>query len=71
MLKKILIIFILILNILTINCFADDIELENFPEEEIWEDVKNVDATINENPPQLNSRAAIIYDRTSKTVIYG
>lgn len=70
MLKKITIIIILVLNILTINCYADDIEIENFTEE-IWEEIKTVDNNSKIKEPSLNSRAAIIYDRTSKTVIYG
>lgn len=71
MVKKIIIIIILLVDILTVNSYADDIELENFPAEEIWEEIKNVEAKTENNVPNLNSRAAIIYDRISKTVIYG
>lgn len=70
MLKKVIILSTLIINILTINCYADDIELEDFSEE-IWEEIKSTGASTEEKLPSLNSRAAIIYDRTSKTVIYG
>lgn len=71
MLRKIAISSLIILNIFTIICYADEVELENFPVEEIWNEIQSVSAENNTNPPSLNSRAAIVFDRTSKTVIYG
>ncbi len=71
MLRKIVVIILVILNLLTLVCYADDIDLENFPAEEIWEEIQNVNKQVNSNPPTLNSRAAIIFDRESKTVIFG
>ena len=71
MLRKIIILFFIILNILTLICYADNVDLEIFPAEEIWEEIQNVNNQINSNPPKLNSRAAIIFDRESKTVIFG
>ena len=70
MLRKIVVIILVILNLLTLVCYADDIDLENFPAEEIWEEIQNVNKQVNSNPPTLNSRAAIIFDRESKTVIF-
>lgn len=70
MLRKVIIIFLIVLNIFTLVCYADNIDLEIFPAEEIWEEVQNVNQQLNTNPPKLNSRAAIIFDRESKTVIY-
>lgn len=70
MLKKVIILFLIVLNIFTLACYADNIDLEIFPAEEIWEEVQNVNQQLNTNPPKLNSRAAIIFDRESKTVIY-
>lgn len=70
MLKKVIILFLIVLNIFTLVCYADNIDLEIFPAEEIWEEVQNVNQQLNTNPPKLNSRAAIIFDRESKTVIY-
>lgn len=71
MLRKIVVIILVILNLLTLVCYADDIDLENFPAEEIWEEIQNTNKQVNSNPPTLNSRAAIIFDRESKTVIFG
>ena len=71
MLRKIVISSVIILNIFSIVCYADEVELENFPEAEIWAEIESVSAENNTNPPSLNSRAAIVFDRTSKTVIYG
>ncbi|MBQ9297505.1 MAG: D-alanyl-D-alanine carboxypeptidase [Clostridia bacterium] len=71
MAKRILAILIIVLNIFSIISFADEEELEDFPFEEVWEEVKAANTKENINLPKLNSKAAIIFDRDSKTVIYG
>ena len=65
--KILLIIFIILFNI-SLPTFADDeeIEIENIDVGEIIQ--TSTDAT---NMPVINSRAAVIYDRTSGAVIYG
>ena len=68
MLKKILLIFILIFSVSAIS-YADEIELENFPVEELWAEIES--NTTKTDEPRLNSRAAIVFDRTSNTVIWG
>lgn len=70
MLKKICLIIVLILSISVVS-YADEIEIENFPEEELWEEIESVNKSSKSDEPKLNSRAAIVFDRTSKTVIYG
>ena len=67
MIKKILILIVFILSVSVVS-YADEIELENFPIDEIWEEIDNANNSVE---PNLNSRAAIVFDRTSKTVIYG
>lgn len=69
MLKKIFFITICVISIFSMTTYADEIELENFPEEELWNEIESI--TTNNEAPKLNSRAAIVYDRTSKTVLYG
>ena len=68
MLKKFLVIVVLILSISGVS-YADEIELENFPIDELWTEIENSNTKTDE--PSLNSRAAIVFDRTSKTVIWG
>lgn len=68
MLKKIFLLFILMFSISIIS-YADEIELENFPIEELWTEIENSNTKTDE--PKLNSRAAIIFDRTSRTVLWG
>ena len=67
-LKVILIIFIILFNI-TLPVFADD------EDDEIIEDIDFQDiiqtSTDVTNIPSINSRAAVIYDRATGTVIYG
>lgn len=65
--KKILIVFIIFFNIL-LPVLADDedFEIENIDVQKIVQ--TSTDVT---NIPVINSRAAVIYDRTSGTVIYG
>ena len=68
MLKKIFLLFILMFSISIIS-YGDEIELENFPIEELWTEIENSNTKTDE--PKLNSRAAIIFDRTSRTVLWG
>lgn len=65
---KIAIILLIILNIITLMniSMADDFDEEND------EDLESIEVNIdNSNIPQINSKAAIIYDRSSKKVLYG
>lgn len=61
-----ILIFLLLFNIVS-PVLADDIDDE-------FEDI-NLDSlqasTVSTDVPSLNSRAAVIYDRTSKKIIYG
>lgn len=69
--KKIInfiIIFILILNINIIS-IADDFDEENTNVNEIKENISDVSTNV-ENFPKVNSRAVLVFDRTSKKVIY-
>ncbi len=62
------IILILLLNFNLIS-IADDFDEEKMNESEIKENI--LDASTNvENLPKVNSRAVLIFDRTSKRVIY-
>lgn len=67
--KKIVIITVLLLNI-CLPIFADDIDEILEDEEQIKQDIIETSATV-EKTPQISSRAAIIYDRTSKRIIWG
>lgn len=59
------------IQILYINIvFADDYIDENYEADNIVIDLENV-STEPTKVPKLNSRAAVIFDRTSKTVLYG
>lgn len=69
--KKIIsmiLIFMLIINV-NIVTFADDQDEDEMNEEELKEDILNVSTTV-ENLPKINSRAVLIFDRTSKKVMY-
>ena len=74
--KKIIIIifFIMLLNIFNSNInFADDIldeEADELNKEYITEELENISAEPTKLP-NINSRAAVIYDRNSKLVLYG
>ena len=70
MIKKIFLIICIVFTISVIS-YADEIELENFPEEEIWKEIENANINNKIEEPKLNSRAAIVFDRTTKNVIYG
>lgn len=65
--KKIIAFVLMSILIFPVCCFAD--EENNEEEEQIPELVEAVSDSAEE--PNLNSRAAIIYDRNSKEVIYG
>ena len=65
---SIIIIFILILNI-NIITFADDVDEDDINKEELQEEILNVSTSV-ENIPKTNSRAVLIFDQTSKKVIY-
>lgn len=66
---KITIIFIIILNIFTPIIYADDEEDEELSQIELQQIVES--ATKPNEEPVLNSKSAIIYDRTTKKVIWG
>lgn len=63
-----IIIFVLILNISLVT-LADDQDEEITSNNEINEEILNVSTNV-ENLPQTNSKAVLIFDRTSKMVIY-
>ena len=67
LIKKILITIMLIIFIMPSLCFADEEETEE--ENDIPELVQA--ASISSGEPDINSRAAIVYDRASKEIIYG
>lgn len=74
MLKKFLatltVFITLILIINTKYVFADDDEEEDFKDTELQE-ILVESATLPTQEPTINSKAAIIYDRTTKKVIWG
>lgn len=63
-----MLIFMIIMNINIIS-LADDQDEEDINEEELQEELLNVSTNV-ENLPKTNSRAVLIFDRTSKKVIY-
>lgn len=65
--KRIFLIIILIINLLVITSNADEIDYEE--NDEIWEQTQEID-TKKEELPKINSRAVVVFDRESKTVIY-
>lgn len=65
--KKILITIMLIIFIIPSLCFADEEEIEE--ENDILKLVQA--ASMSSGEPDINSRAAIVYDRVSKEIIYG
>lgn len=65
---SIMIIFILIFNI-NITTYADDLDEEDISKEEVEEELLDVSTNV-ENMPKINSRAVLVFDRTSKKVIY-
>lgn len=65
---SIIVIFILIFNI-NIITFADDLDEDDINKQELQEEILNVSTSV-ENIPKTNSRAVLIFDRTSKKVMY-
>lgn len=68
--NKIFILFLIFITCFTIPVWADDIEEEDISIEDVQAlVVESAAQPIRE--PNLNARAAIIYDRTSKEMIWG
>lgn len=63
--KKVIVFILIFIMLFPIWCYADDEDTE----EEIPELVEAVSDSVEE--PNINSRAAIVYDRNSKQIIYG
>ena len=69
--KIVMIIVLLLSNMLIVNyIYADDIQDENIDENNIQIDIEEVSVEPTKIPV-INSRAAVIYDRSSKTILYG
>lgn len=68
-LLKIIIIFLILINICMPTIYADDEEEEELNEIELQDIVESAAKPSEE--PVVNSKAAIIYDRTTKKVIWG
>lgn len=68
-LLKIIMIFTIILNIFTPIIYADDEDDDELSQLELQEIVES--GTTPNEEPVLNSKAAIIYDRTTKKVMWG
>lgn len=66
---KIILILLILINICIPTIYADDGDEEELSESEFQEIVES--ATLPTNEPILNSKSAIIYDRTTKKVIWG
>lgn len=71
MFKKVSILLFIIVEIFTVVSYADELDSEEFHDQEIWMQIQDVDTNISQNPPKINSRSAIIFDRKSKAIIYG
>ena len=71
--RKYIIFLLIFINIVgfTKNIYADDIEIEEDSDSAwIYEQIEAASSTEN-NEPIINSRAAVIYDRSSGEVIWG
>lgn len=66
---KIISVFVLFIIALQVAVFANEEENETLGMQEIWEEIKQTDANIVKEPV-INSRAAVVLDRKSKTVIF-
>ena len=66
---KIISIFLWFIIALQVAVFANEEENETVGMQEIWEEIKQTDANIVKEPV-INSRAAVVFDRKSKTVIF-
>lgn len=71
-LRKFIVFVLIFLNILIIhqNIYADDVDIEESDVSWIYETLEDVDSG-ESNEPIINSRAAIVYDRTSGEIIWG
>jgi len=67
--KKILIIGLCIIFIFAPYIYADETEEENINLNELGEVIKEVSANISDEP-NITSRAAVVFDRESKTILY-
>ena len=67
---KMLFIIIIVIVLGTINVYADDEDEEEIGENELQELVVEISAEPTEEP-KINAKAAIIYDRTTKEIIWG
>lgn len=66
--KRIITLSLIVLLIFPLIVFADDIEEEEYEEEEVQEIIQaSVEPT---DEPQINSRAAIVLDRNTDTILY-
>ena len=73
---KIVLIFILIINMFVPKCFADDEneeEIEDYFENKVQlEEQESIETSAKENKePAVNARSAIIYDRKTNRVLWG
>lgn len=71
-LKKIFCVIVLFIVLINFSnpIFADNEDVEEVNVKEIQENISQVSANI-ESVPTINSRAAILYERNSKQIIYG
>lgn len=69
--KKIISILLMFIIIFSLNTksLADDFNEEDITADEVKEEILNVSTNV-EDFPNVNSRAVLIFDRTSKKVIY-
>ena len=65
----IILFFLLFINVFNFNVLADDADEENLDSNELLEIIETASKPIKE--PMINSRSAIIYDRTSHMVLWG
>ena len=67
----ILVLLILIVTVLPYKCFADELDEENNEELSQYElnRITQTSAEVNEEP-SINSRAAVVIDRSSKCILY-
>ena len=66
---KLLVITLIVIFLVQISVYADEEEHENIEIQEIWNEIKETDANIVKEPT-INSKAAVVLDRESKTVIF-
>lgn len=71
-LRKFIVLILIFLNILIIHqkIYADDIDTEENDVSWIYETLEDVNSR-ESNEPIINSRAAVVYDRTSGEIIWG